>query len=759
MSDGVLAVAGAGLRSRRRSGLAATFLVLVLAAVGIGAGFEVSRQGAPLLDQVAADADVAHLVLFGDAAAIEAAAANPDVVAWSGPFPTLDDLDLLAAGEEVPMQVTELGAPDVAVNRPPVKAGRWAASADEIVLDRSLAADLGIAVGDAATFRRGDVDTTFTVVGTAVNLTDCFYPQCEPGRAWVTEDGLARFDADDAVDGQGWLRFDDPAEADPFVERAAAGGVTGITGTDSWLDTREDFLLLDRVFGAFVSAFGVFVLAVAAVVIAGSTAMRVVSQRREIALLGAIGATPRQVTASLLVESLAVGLAAAVLGWFLAGFLAPPLQLGLGRTLGPQDPTWSVVGLVVCVLIVSALLLVATVVPAVSAARRPVTDVLRDVPRDRVSWLNRHAGRLPARLSWLGVQEAASQPTRSALAALAVTVAVVGALVSVGFIGAVGAVAADPARAGDPWDVAVGRGEVPAADVEAALADTPGVASWYSEVPRRSTLDEGAFLSVATGGPPEAAAFHIASGRPLTSPGEAIAGYGFLQRFGVSVGDRVEVLAGTTPITVEIVGWYRVTEDTGEILRYRLEDLTAAEPGTDPELYRVTAADGVPPATLAATLTDRLGPEVGIELLDTGTADLAPLIVVLRLVAAVLLVMAGVNLLTTLVTANRESSGRIGVQLAVGFTPRQLMAEGAAAGAALGIVAAVVGVPLGLLLFGALADVVSGSLGVGPGWMPAPAAWAVVLLVVAAVAVAAGIGALAVTRIARQPASDLLRRE
>jgi putative ABC transport system permease protein len=331
--------------------------------------------------------------------------------------------------------------------------------------------------------------------------------------------------------------------------------------------------------------------------------------------------------------------------------------------------------------------------------------------------------------------------------------------VSVGFIGAVAAVAADPARAGDPWDVAVGRGDLPAADVEAALADTAGVASWYSEVPRRSTLDEGAFLSVATGGPPDAAAFDIAGGRPLTSPGEAIVGYGFLQRFGVSVGDRVEVLAGTTPITVEIVGWYRVTEDSGEILRYPLEDRTTAEPGTDPDLYRVTAADGVPPATLAATLTDRLGPEVGIELLDTGTGDLAPLIVVLRLVATVLLVMAGVNLLTTLVTANRESSGRIGVQLAVGFTPRQLMAEGAAAGAALGVVAAIVGVPVGLLLCDALADVVSDSLGVGPGWMPSPAASTVVLLVVATVAVAAGIGALAVTRIARRPASDLLRHE
>ena len=89
------------------------------------------------------------------------------------------------------------------------------------------------------------------------------------------------------------LVHDDPAAADPFVERQAAAGVEGIGGSDSWLDTRSDFLTLDRVFGSFVTAFGVFVLAVAAVIIAGSTAMRIVTQRRDIALMGAIGSTPR----------------------------------------------------------------------------------------------------------------------------------------------------------------------------------------------------------------------------------------------------------------------------------------------------------------------------------------------------------------------------------------------------------------------------------------------------------------------------------
>ena len=356
MSTGIGVLVGAGLRGRRRAGLIATFAVLVLAAVAIAAGLVVSGQGAPLLDAAADDADVAHLVLYGDRDAVAAAAGDPEVVASSGPFDAVSGVELRLSGETVPIQTTALDSPDIAVNRSPMQSGRWAAASDEIVLDYSASVDLAIDVGDAVTLRRGGRDLTFSVVGTAVNFTDCFYPQCDPARTWVTQAGLERFAAGDDTYAVGYLRFDDPTSADPFVERQATAGVEGINGTDSWLDTRGDFLTLDQVFGSFVAAFGVFVLVVAAVIIAGSTAMRIVTQRRDIALMGAIGSTPRQIMAALLVENVVVGLAAGALGWFLAGFLAPSLQLGIGRTLGPQDPSWSVFGLVVCLAVIVGLL-------------------------------------------------------------------------------------------------------------------------------------------------------------------------------------------------------------------------------------------------------------------------------------------------------------------------------------------------------------------------------------------------------------------
>lgn len=757
----VAVLAGAGVRGRRRSGVVGTFAVLTLAALAMTAGLEVARQGAPQLDAAAADANVAHLVVNGEPAAVQAVAADPEVVAWSGPFATIDELELLLGDEVVPMAVTALDDPDIEVHRPLVQSGRWMAADDEVVLDRSLASDLSIALGDRITVRILGTRTELEVVGTAVSLTDCLYPQCEPGWGWVTSGGLDELGAPDAVFTQGWLRFDDPHQADPFVERKAQEGIEGIGGTNSWLDTRRDFLTLDRYFGAFVSAFGAFVLVVAAVVVAGSMAMRIVSRRREIGLLGAVGCTPRQITLSLLLENLALGAVAATVGWFVAGFLAPSLQIGIARTLGTQEAVWSALGLVVALAAISLLLVLATVVPAVSAARRPVTDVLRDVPAERTSRLSRRWGDLPARLSLIGVREVASRPARSALAGLAIVVAVVGALVSTGFIGAVDAVSDDPAIAGAPWDVAVLRDDRPVDEVEAAIEATPSVASWFSGLERRSTLDEGAFLSVATGGDPAAADYRIAGGRSMRTAGEAIAGYGFLERFDVEVGDRITIMAGSTPVTVDIVGWYRDTEDSGEILRYRIETLAAAEAEGDvaPGVYRVRAEEGVSREALADDLADQLGPTARLEELDTGAADMEPLLLVLRLVAAVLLALAATNLLSTLLISSREAAGRIGVQLAIGFTPRQVQAQGAAAGAALGLLAAVVAIPLGLWSFGLMSDAVSSSLGVGPGWMPAPSWFAAAVLAVLAVVTSAGLGAVAEGRVARRSASDLVRGE
>ncbi len=757
MTGPVTSMAAVGLRGRRKAGLVANFAVLVLAAVGIAAGLVVARQGAPLLDHVAAEANVAHLVVYGDPSTLEAVAADPEVTARAGPFATAN-ADIALGTENISMAVTALDDHDVAVGRPVLRSGRWVANGSEIVLDRSFAADRGLRVGDRVQMKAGTT-AAFTVVGTAVNLTDCFYPQCDPGRSWVTSDGLGRLDPGSNAYSQVWLRFAKPSEADPFVQRQAQAGVQGIGGTDSWLDTRGDFLTLDRVFGAFVAVFGLFVLAAGAVVVAGSMVARLVERRREIGLLGAVGFTPRQVSSALLLEHVTLGVAAAVTGWFAAGFLAPTLQIGIGAAIGPQGPAWTLLGLVVTVLVITLILTLATLVPARRAAGQPVTEVLRDAPGERTGRLTRRLAGVPRRLSMLGVRDVARRPGRAALTALAIAVAVVGAVVSFGFIGAVDAARADTARVGDPYDVTVVNTGVPAAHVESALAADPTIDAWYSELWRRSTYHDGAFSSIAIGGNPDDARFQIVGGRAMRTAGEAIAGYGFLKRFGVSVGDEIPFLAGTTPLTVRIVGWYRETEDSGEILQYRIETLTAEEPGVVPDVYRVRGTKETSPIALAADIQHRAGSAVRVEPIDTSSDTLDTFTVAIRLVALILILMAGANLLTSVLTTTRESARRVGVEEALGFTPRQLIEQGATAGGTLGLAAVMVGVPLGLLLFGSLSDLVSEGIGVGPGWMPAPQLGQLALVALIAVALSAGLGALAVGRLARRRPAELVRWE
>jgi putative ABC transport system permease protein len=295
--------------------------------------------------------------------------------------------------------------------------------------------------------------------------------------------------------------------------------------------------------------------------------------------------------------------------------------------------------------------------------------------------------------------------------------------------------------------------------VEAALAADPKVDAWYSELWRRSTYHDGAFSSIAIGGNPDDAGFRIVGGRPMRAVGEAIAGYGFLKRFGISVGDEMSFLAGTTPLTVRIVGWYRETEDSGEILQYRIETLTAKEPGVAPGTYRVSATKDTTPTALADDIQHRAGSAVRVEPIDTSSDTLDTFTVAIRLVALILILMAGTNLLTSVLTTTRESARRVGVEEALGFTPRQLVGQGATAGATLGLAAVLVGVPLGLLLFGSLSDLVSEGIGVGPGWMPMPATGQIALVALVAVTLSAGLAALAVGRLARRRPAELVRWE
>jgi ABC-type antimicrobial peptide transport system permease subunit len=167
----------------------------------------------------------------------------------------------------------------------------------------------------------------------------------------------------------------------------------------------------------------------------------------------------------------------------------------------------------------------------------------------------------------------------------------------------------------------------------------------------------------------------------------------------------------------------------------------------------------VQPDTLAAELERRSPAGARIEPIGEANGDLDTFVFALRLVALILIAMAAINLLTSMLTSTRESARRVGIAQTVGFTPRQLIIQGAISGAVVGFAAVLLGVPFGLWLFGVLSDLVGRAIGIGPGWMPGPGMTELGVLAVVALVLSAGLGALAVAQLARRPAAQLVRWE
>lgn len=744
-----------GLRGRSRLGIVAIVVVVALAGVGLVAGSFVRAQGPRLVDEVAEEAAVAHSVLYGSTAALQQAGRDNEVSAASGPYPIV--AAALADHDDIEVRLAAVEDPAVEVGRPARLEGRWLVpGAAEVVLDRSLALDLGIGLGTRLAVTGPADSVELTVVGTAIDLTDCFYPQCDPGRAWVDDDTVGRLRPPGVDVATMLVRLSDgPGGADGFAARALSQE-PAVASSDSWPDTRDDLLGVDRIFGAFLAGFGLFLLAAACVVMVGALTARMVARQREVGLLVAVGVTPGQVMAALIGEHLVLGLVGAILGWFAAGAVTPMLQIGLGDVL-PASSHLRPVDLMLAIGVIEVILAAATVIPALRAARVPPTAALRDTPSLHASAATRMVGRFADRhpMVGLGVAEITSRPLRAALSASAVALAVVGSLVAVGFVRTIDAAVADPGRSGDPWDLRVSPPVDPA-----ALTSLPTVATYFTTTERRSTIGDQAFLSRAIGGPVEGAKYQLGAGRLPERAGEAIAGYGFLERYDVAVGDTVGFAAAGTPLEVTIVGWYREAEDAGEILTYRYEQLAQAQPGIQPDALFVVAAPNADIGALAETTSALAGPgsDVATQPGDTGD-DLAPFRMSVMIIATLVALVALAQLLSALVTAARERAREVGVLRTLGATGRQIRIRAGMTGAAIGLAAAVVGTPIGMVAYRALSDSATGSIGLGPGWAPDLPAWLILAAGPLGIAASALIGVLSVQPLLRTDAATLVHWE
>ncbi len=284
--------------------------------------------------------------------------------------------------------------------------GRAPRGGDEVVIDKATADRTGLGVGDRTTLLR------FTLLGGPPGgaQTGDGGPTGDAPTVPVRVVGVARFEGNDDFGGFGFVAMQTAdaernflaagqltnitVQADPGVSQTRLvaalrsrlpDSVEVLTGARYTAEQQQNVQGAIKVLTQVFVAFALLSLLAAVFLIYNTFSIIVAQRTRELALLRALGASRRQVTGSVLVESVAVGLAGSVAGLVGGIGLAVALKsvfanVGAGLPASPNvvEPRTVVVALAVGLVVT----VVSAVVPARQAARVPPVAAMRDVAID-----------------------------------------------------------------------------------------------------------------------------------------------------------------------------------------------------------------------------------------------------------------------------------------------------------------------------------------------------------------------------------------
>ncbi len=166
------------------------------------------------------------------------------------------------------------------------------------------------------------------------------------------------------------------------LKRALPPGTEALTGAAAIKEQQDQFQKALSVFSKFFLIFAVVALVVGAYIILNTFAITVAQRTRENGLLRALGASRRQVLASVLIEALAVGVIAALLGLAAGVAVAAGLKALLsafGLTLPGGSLVLGARTVVASLLIGIGVTVVAAVSPARKAAKVPPVAAMQEV--------------------------------------------------------------------------------------------------------------------------------------------------------------------------------------------------------------------------------------------------------------------------------------------------------------------------------------------------------------------------------------------
>jgi putative ABC transport system permease protein len=276
-----------------------------LARITVGHGEDATEESTPLPDRARLDAGLAGRIAEVPGVADAVADVAVPVQATDGPGrPALPAL----VGRDWP--ATRITAPTA----DPLTEGR-APAGGEVVLDAATAREAGLGVGDEVRLTAPVATSTYRIVGLAA-------PQAGDATAWFADGTSGRLaghpgqaDAIAVFPGPGVST--DRLEAqvrDAVADADGARGVRVYTGDGrgeleepQLAEAREVLMGIGGSFGGVATLTAVFV-------VMGTVSLAIGQRSREIALLRAVGATPRQIRRTVATEALLVAPLAGAVG-------------------------------------------------------------------------------------------------------------------------------------------------------------------------------------------------------------------------------------------------------------------------------------------------------------------------------------------------------------------------------------------------------------------------------------------------------------
>lgn len=597
----------------------------------------------------------------------------------------------------------------------------------EILASKDLNELYDLSVGDTIGITDADgKELELPVIGLAYNPMWDIYRNSQPPYLYLTETTLRKLFPDESD----WepsigLRLADPDSVDEIVAKVEAMlRSDALEDYTDWRDVKYSAIFGFQLNLVFLGTFSLFAIFATILVVASSIGSTVLSQFRQIGILKAVGFTKNQILAVYLGQYVVLTFIGVPLG-LLLGFIVSPLPLKhiatslSAKVESPLHP----------VLIISVLSLTLTIIILASlgsAQRGATANIVKaiavgaEAPKQKPFWLVTLVTRLGLPMVLvLGLNDVFARPFRSFLTGLNLTLGVIGIVFGLTLNETLDTYRNNPALLGLAHDGVVTRSEMSDSKTQRLLRRAPGVEAFYAEYKFDVKTQKGAsFQAKAVEGDLSAFPIILPQGR-LFQPHtyEAIAGQGLLMWLGLTVGDEITLVLEdreSRPVTWRIVGQYLEPNNAGQTLMVDLSSVERWLEHPAPTTYYVKLSPNCKRAHLKEYLEPDTDSDLNLVLVEQAIPNtVIYLQLAILVLSGVLIGIALINVFNTSMLSVQEKLKTIGVLKTLGMTPTQVVAMINTTAGFLGLLATIVGIPLGLIFTGKLLDAMSVSRGFG----------------------------------------------